>query len=124
MFRKSVFHPVLGILAIAGVCALWHPSLALAEPQQPKATAICTPVSVASFSSRVHVRCSVAVSGILYFAQSTADSGAAARTQALLMTAMAAGRDLRIYYEPTDLSGSAIGCQNADCRLIQAAELL
>lgn len=88
------------------------------------ATTICTPVAVGNFGNRVHVRCSTAVSGILYFAQSTGDANNVARTLALLSTAMASGRDLRIYYDAADTSGTAIGCQAGDCRLIQTAELL
>jgi hypothetical protein len=38
-------------------------------------------------------------------------------------TAVAARRPLSILYDPNDLSGAAIGCLNADCRLIQSVEL-
>ena len=90
----------------------------------PTATTVCTPVNTGVFDARVHVRCSVAVSGIFYFAAPTSNNNRAARVLAVLSTAMAASHDLRIYYDPTDTSGIAIGCAASDCRLIQSVELL
>lgn len=87
-------------------------------------TTLCTPINAGVFGSRVHVRCSVAVNGILYFSVSTADANAAARVLAAFSTAVAAGRDLRIYFDPADTSGTAFGCQAADCRKATGVELL
>lgn len=80
----------------------------------------CTPVSVMTYTGRVHVKCSAAVGGISYFAASTADASNAARVLSVISTAQVAGRTLSILYDPADTSGTAISCQAADCRLIQA----
>ena len=78
----------------------------------------CTPVQVMTFPERVHVRCAAAVGGISFFAVSTKDAAYAARVLSVISTAQVAGRTLTILYDPADLSGAAIGCQNTDCRLI------
>ena len=94
-----------------------------ASPLDPAATALRTPTAVAHFDARVHVRCSVPISGITYFAVSTSNNNRAARVLALLTTALAAGRDITIFYDPNDTSGTSIGCAASDCRLIQALEV-
>jgi hypothetical protein len=80
----------------------------------------CVPVAVAVFvpGPRIHVQCSAAVGGISYFATPTSDAASAARVLSILSTAQVAGRTLGIRYDPADLSGAGIGCQNNDCRLI------
>jgi hypothetical protein len=82
----------------------------------------CTPDQVMTYteSRRVHVHCTAAVSGISYFATGTGDAANAARVLSVITTAQVAGRTLSILYDPADLSGSAIGCGNSDCRLILA----
>lgn len=94
------------------------------SPTEPFATSTCTPVNAGVFDTRIHVRCSVAVSGIVYFAAPTSNNNRAARILAILSTAVAASHDLRIYYDPADTSGASIGCAASDCRLIQSVELL
>lgn len=96
---------------------------AAASPLDTAATTLCTPIAVAHFDARVHVRCSVPVSGIVYFAVPTSNNNRAARVLALLGTALAAGRDITIFYDPADTSGTAVGCAATDCRLIQAVEI-
>ena len=83
----------------------------------------CTPTRVASYTSRIHVRCASAVAGILYFAQSTANANDVARSLSLASTALVTGRDLNILYNPDDTSGTTIGCGATDCRLFTAIEL-
>jgi hypothetical protein len=80
----------------------------------------CVPVQVMNYRSRVHVKCAAPVGGISYFAASTSDSAFAARTLSTISTAQVAGRTLTILYDPADASGTTIGCQANDCRLIQA----
>ena len=41
----------------------------------------------------------------------------------LAASALVANRKLLIYFNPNDLSGTAFGCQNADCRTILGIEL-
>ena len=85
----------------------------------------CTPIGVASFNNRVHVRCSAAApGGIYWFAVSTTDSGRASRFLSIFTTAKVTGKNLGIWYNSTDLSGGAWGCNNSDCRNISGAEVL
>jgi hypothetical protein len=100
-------------------------------PNQPEAPAspnaewtTCTPLNVAAYGSRIHVKCVEIVGGIQYFAASTANAANAARLLSLLNTAHVTGRQLDILYEPSDTSGTAIGCAESDCRLLLAAAIL
>jgi hypothetical protein len=96
---------------------------AYARPTGPDAEVwtMCTPLDVAAFSNRIHVRCAESVGGIYFFAASTANPAHAARVLSILSTAHAAGRTIDILYDPDDTSGTSIGCQANDCRLISAA---
>jgi len=82
---------------------------------------ICTPGNVMVFYNRVHVKCVETVGGIQYFAAPTTDAAHVSRVLTILSTALAAGRQLSIIYDPADTSGSAFGCAAGDCRIIQAA---
>jgi hypothetical protein len=86
---------------------------------------LCTPVAVATFSDRVHVRCSPAApGGIAFFAVcSTSDAANAARFLSVFTTAKVTGKQLAIYYNPNDTSGTSCGCASADCRLATGAEV-
>jgi hypothetical protein len=97
-----------------------------AAPASPDAVwTLCTPVNVAAYTSRIHVKCAAAApGGIWYFAASTAHAAHAARLLSVLSTAHAAGRTLDILYEPSDTSGASIGCDPSDCRLMLAAAFL
>ncbi|MBI5030055.1 MAG: hypothetical protein HZB51_05975 [Chloroflexi bacterium] len=90
--------------------------------QAPEAATwiFCTPVQIVTYSSRVHVQCQTAVGGISYFVVSTSDASKAARFLSVISTAQVAGRTLSILYDPADTSGTSIGCQSSDCRLMQA----
>jgi hypothetical protein len=85
------------------------------------AETICTPSNVMVFYNRVHVKCVETVGGIQYFAAPTDDAAHVSRVLTILSTALAAGRQLSIVYNPADTSGTAFGCQANDCRTIQAA---
>jgi hypothetical protein len=82
----------------------------------------CNPIDVTVWvtSPRVHVRCASSIGGIQYFAVSTQNSGEAARVLSVLTAAQVAGRTLTISYDPADTSGTKIGCQANNCRLIEA----
>ena len=84
----------------------------------------CTPLNVAVFANRVHVKCSESVGGIRYFAAPTASNSHAARVLSVLTAAHAGGATLDILYDPADESGSSIGCNTGDCRLIQGVAYL
>lgn len=87
----------------------------------------CVPNMVASFATRVHVRCTASVTvgsdTVWYWAVSTSDQSEAARALSILLTAKALAKHVYIYYTGTDLSGAAIGCANSDCRLAWGVEL-
>jgi hypothetical protein len=71
-----------------------------------------------TFKGRIHVHCTTSFNGISYFALSTSDPSFAARVLSTASTALVAGRQVGIWYDPADLSGASIGCLNSDCRLI------
>lgn len=119
--RSRIIVAAVALGSVASVSAQAPP--APASPLETAVTTLCTPIGVAHFDARVHVRCSVPVSGIVYFAAPTSNNNRAARLLALLGTALAAGRDVTIYYDPADTSGTTIGCAANDCRLIQAVEI-
>jgi len=107
---------VLRELVLFGVAIL-----VLGSPAKAAETFVsCTPVQVMTFQGRIHVRCAASIGGIFFFAVSTQDAQFAARVLSVITTAQVAGRTLTILYDPADLSGAAIGCQNNDCRLIRA----
>lgn len=101
-------------------------TLSTQDPESGRALqwALCTPTAIAAFTNRIHVRCSVPISGIYFFAARTSDTGFATRVLAVLTSAYLLGRDLYIQYDPADTSGAAIGCAASDCRLLVAAEAL
>jgi hypothetical protein len=76
----------------------------------------CTPVDVATYAERVHVRCTSSISGVRFFAVATTDAPAAARFVSVATSALVAGRTLTVLYDPADTSGPTFGCQTSDCR--------
>jgi hypothetical protein len=84
---------------------------------------LCTPDYVGEFIDRVHVHCTTAAdSTIHWFATPTSDSKRAARVYSTLLTAIAAGKNVRIYYD--NISGAAFGCSYSDCRPIKYIEIV
>jgi len=109
-------------LAAAGLVALTAASTGPARAAQKTFT--CTPVNVAAFpKSRIHVRCSPGDGAIEYFALGLSSQDDANRVLSIAATAFAAKRNLIIWYDSSDLSGAAIGCLNADCRVIMGIEI-
>lgn len=97
----------------------------LARATKSATWSLCTPARVGVFNNRVHVRCTVANAGILYYAFPTKDQAAVARVLAILNSAILTGRSLYIFNDPADTtSGPPISCQASDCRLILALEIL
>lgn len=103
-------------LACAGATANAGPTVA-------DVTVVCTPAGVGTFPNRVHVRCSQSFSGIALFAAETADAAAAARYMSMATSALIAGRNLRVSYDPADQTGTKIGCETKDCRLLKGLEI-
>lgn len=86
------------------------------------AYAVCTPYRVASFNNRTHVLCNPCINGICYFAWPASDKAGAARFQGIVSAAYSLGRNVFIYYDPNDTSGSAYGCSASDCRVVYGVE--
>jgi hypothetical protein len=109
-------------LVAAGLGALTTASTGPARAAQKSFT--CTPVNAAAFTkSRVHVRCSPGDGAIEYFALGLTSQDDANRALSIAATALAAKRNLIIWYDPSDLSGASFGCLNADCRVIIGIEI-
>jgi hypothetical protein len=100
------------------------PLLAPSDPAAPAAWHTCTSVGVAVYPSRIHVECSVAAGSIRFFALGTSNSAHTARVLSVLSMGHVTGKPLTIEYDPNDTSGTAIGCQANDCRLILSAAIL
>jgi hypothetical protein len=81
--------------------------------------ATCTPVETMLYHSRLHVRCAESVGGIRFFALATSDP-LAPLFLSVIESAHVAGRTIKVLYDPADLSGSSLNCDNADCRLMIA----
>ena len=141
LIRRYIVHVVtlgLGILIgvqLTGAVAAAVPSAN--EGVHPKTTILqsdpvnvdtakwyttCNPENVATYTTRVHIKCTVADNGIQFFAAPTSNSKHAARVLSLLLTAQAAGKQVSVLYDPADTSGTAYGCLEVDCRPILAVD--
>ncbi len=79
----------------------------------------CVPVLTGSFANRIHVKCAASVGGgIRWFAADTTKADFANRFMSLVNTALVSGKTLSVYYDPADTSGTAFGCEAADCRRV------
>lgn len=87
----------------------------------------CLPVEVTTTKDRVQVKCKVplqAPAGLQLFAVGTDDPGFASRVMKLAATAQIANAQIQIVFNASDLNGVRIGCQQNNCRLIQAITLI
>ncbi len=86
----------------------------------------CTPNIVVSANVRVVAHCTNGYvidpsTTIYWFAYPTKDSGNSSRMLSLFETAKATNSTITVYFDTSDLSGAAYGCQTNDCRAIWAA---
>lgn len=81
----------------------------------------CTPIEVAVYAERIHVRCSEPASdgsaAIWFWAMSTSDAQHANRFLSTTTTALVSGRKLIFGFTPGDTSGVSFGCLAHDCRI-------
>lgn len=106
--------------------ALLLAGIVLATPSARAASewVACDPVNVATFSSRIHVRCASSVgTGIFYFARATSNAADVQRFLSTLLAAQVAGRPLSILADLADTSSLPPGCAASDCRLMTAASV-
>ena len=108
------------VLAAGLYCGL---SVAVPTASAAEVWVTCTPTGVATYPSRVHIRCAQSFSGVVYFAYKASDSAGAARNMSMATSALIAGRNVRVLYDPADQSGASIGCQTNDCRLLRGLEI-
>jgi hypothetical protein len=96
-----------------------------ANPDAPLVVDSCVPSSVGVFNNRIHVECNQAASPTAYrfYALGFGSSPQTARVLSVLEAAHVSGKRLWIGYDPTNLSGALIGCNNSDCRLIDSATI-
>ena len=80
----------------------------------------CKPESIFAAYLRVHVKCSNPINGIQIFAASTDASDQSTRFLTLMSQARGSGKDVHVFYDPDDTSGTSFGCKAEDCRKIQA----
>ena len=116
----------------APTATLLPTTAATAQPTQGAAAAVqsetakCTPAEVVVFvnAPRIHVKCTAPTNKILYFAVGTTDTALAQRVLTVMTDALVYGKALSIVYNPNDVTGEAIGCLSADCRLIVSVSLV
>ncbi len=119
----------LAVLVVVAVVVFLHPAQPAAAapapaPNAPLSEWTCTPLNVAVFSTRVHIKCSTSPgSNVYYFAVSNSDSGLASRYLSIFTSALLTGKSVNIWYNPGD-NGNAWGCGYSDCRPIWGAALL
>ena len=137
MFEKHATNGRTGFVALALMVLLVSALLLVgsispqakavaAAPVAPSSYFVCTPVSVATFTNRVHVRCSAEAppGGIYWFGVSTSNSASASRFLSIFTTAKVTGKNVAIWYDVSDTSGNAWGCGSSDCRTATGAEVL
>jgi hypothetical protein len=113
------------VVALVGSGLRFRASTAVAAEPEAAGWYNCTPANVATYTTRIHVKCTVAApGGILYFAYPTRDTANASRFLSVLSTALVAGKQVDVLFDPADLSGTAYGCAAGDCRPILAVALL
>jgi hypothetical protein len=123
---------IVYVVLLAGVlpALLCAPTIGAAASVSVSTFSNCAPISTAVFSGtgtlglRIDVQCSAAAPGtaITYFAVS-AKSKAADMYLSMFEAAVVNGKHLFIFYETDPGKGPKIGCQAADCRLIQGARI-
>jgi hypothetical protein len=119
MTMKKMLATIPGLFLALGLAAI-----SMRQANAAPKFGTCTVAGVAVFESRIHVRCSAPVSGFTFFAVSTSDAQNALRFLTIFNSARVNNRQLNILFDPADLSGSAMGCLNSDCRVARGAELL
>ena len=122
--RRNVTFLIIFIAAVI-LLMVTRPSQA-SVPSTPTDYFICTPNQVGTFYNRVHVRCvPSAPENIAYFAVcGDTNSAFASRALSVFTTAKVTAKNLAIYYDPADTSGTSCGCSSSDCRVISGVEVM
>ncbi len=123
----------LGALATGGVLVLAAVTTGVAtagtasgptgRPHAVEESYTCIPLGVAAYTTRIHVRCAAFSGGNLYYAVPTGDGAHADRVLHVATEAMASGRPVTVWYDPSDTSGAAIGCDPSNCYLLLGIDM-
>ena len=132
MLKRHTLHLILAAVVVSAVVVtvVLFGVTFLVQARTLSASAdsfLCAPTAVATFTNRVHVRCSTGAApgnAIFYFAYCSANNSAqASRFLSTFTTAKVTAKNLVIYYTASDLSGVNCGCSTADCRVLTGAEV-
>jgi hypothetical protein len=97
----------------------------LSAPADALTTFVCTVNQVGTFANRVHVHCTNPYNSTIYFfAAPASDRDLAARMEAIGLVAQVTGTVARIYFDPSDTSGTTFGCQASDCQRVAGIEVV
>ena len=115
---------VIPLLAVILLLVSSTPTQARA-PSAPTAFYQCTPSTVGVFTNRIHVLCTAPYNTTIYYFGycSICDSATASRLLSIFTAAKALGKNVGVYFDPNDTSGTACGCQSNDCRVVSGAEI-
>lgn len=125
--RRAMF--VLPVVVVLLLLLAASTQTIASAPAAPTTFYQCTPDTVAAFTNRVHVHCTVPYvapgpANIYWFAFCTSpDSVTASRMLSVFTAAKATGKNVGVYFTPTDTSGTACGCGSNDCRVVDGAEI-
>ena len=118
MTKLRLVRTAIALALLAGGLTVTHIAWAADK------TFTCNPVDVADFpGKRVHVQCSPGDGAISFFALGVSNEAEANRVLSIAATAFAAKKQLTIWYDPADLSGGSLGCNNSDCRMIHGIRM-
>src|SRR5262245_43975512 len=98
------------------------------DPNPTRHNATCTPVEVAVFENRIHVKCTnvqktASSGGIVFFAVSTSASANTARFLSIFDSALSENRKLTLFYDDFEIAGQNFGCLIENCRVVHGAIL-
>ena len=98
------------------------------DPNPTRHNATCTPVEVAVFENRIHVKCTNvqktgSSGGIVFFAVSTSSSANTARFLSIFDSALSENRKLTLFYDDFEIAGQNFGCLIENCRVAHGAVL-
>lgn len=83
----------------------------------------CKVAGVFENEARVHLRCDKPAGPIVFFAVPISKINHAKNFISVSTAAMLAGRSVEVFYNTTDTSGAAFGCQTSNCRFASAVEM-
>jgi hypothetical protein len=115
------FRQIIGATCLSGLVGF---ACHVNEARAAETVTLCTPTDVSAFGNRVHIRCSKAVNGIIFFAVDANDIDLSAKVLSLGATAIVFGNRLNIFFDPAHVHGPSFNCLLRDCRPLLGITLL